>query len=138
MLEQTRNASAEKMPPASQLATLLDDLLANNLQGSLTEMTQYLEMKFINENNPDVQAARMKDVSSLDSGNVPASDVELEGLSSIAAALEHLMQDVSTMSISIENHIRSDTYRVESLASQVNMLTSRIQMINEREHRKKI
>ena len=68
MLEQTRNASAEKMPPASQLATLLDDLLASNLQGSLTEMTQYLEMKFINENNPDVQAARMKDVSSLDSG----------------------------------------------------------------------
>ena len=138
MAEQKSSKSTPKMPPASQLATLLDDLLASNMQGSLTEMTQYLEMKFVNERNPDVQAARMKEMKSLDAKDVPVSGVELEGYSSIATAFEQMVQDVATMSSSIENRMKADMDQVESLSGQVTMLTSRLYMINERVQRKKM
>ena len=138
MSELSRNAAVDKMPPASQLATLLDDLLASNLQGNLTEMSQYLEMKFTNEGNPDVQAARMKDLRSLESKGASSSGAELEGYASVAMAFEQVMEDVTTMSSSIENRLKADMDQVESLAGQVTMLTSRLRMINERVQRKKM
>jgi hypothetical protein len=123
------NSSAEEK---DQLSNVLSDVLLKNAdhQRSMNEISQYLEMQWMNDRNPDVQVARITP----DQGD--AASVELEGYSTVLASLEQLVADVSTMSNNIESRLERDTYSVQALTGRVSMLHARIRSISERKVRR--
>lgn len=129
--------SVDADPMATKrLADVLSRSLAMNQerQNSVNELSHYLEMKWVNDANPEVQAARMMPSTGKEEGK---NNVETETYGLVLNSLEDLISDVTNMSQSIENRLVRDTQDVESLSSRVNMLNARIRSIAERRVKRK-
>lgn len=129
-------AGADVNDANKRLADVLSRALAmsQERQNNVNELSHYLEMKWVNDANPEVQAARMMPGTGKEKGKI---SVETESHGLVLNALEYLISDVMNMSQSIENRLLRDAQDVESLSSRVNLLNARIRSTAERKVKKK-
>ena len=124
---------ANKERLAEVLSRML--VLSQERQNSTNEYSNFLEMKWINDTNPEVQAAR--GVPGQGKDEVGKNSMETEAYGLVLNALEDLISDTKNMSRSIENKLDRDTREVESLSCKVNLLNARIRCISERKKKRK-
>ena len=123
------NTPAPNAALAEILARFLDKY--QEQQAALNDLSQYLEAKWINDRNPDIQAAR-----SINGKHISKS-ATVEGYQAVFMSLEGLLMDVASICQSIENRLEKDHHDVSTLSAQVNMLNNRIRSISERSARYK-
>lgn len=121
-----------------RLADVLSRMLAlsQDRQNSVNEYSHFLEMKWMADTNPEVQAARSMPSQDRE-GDDGKNNVETEAYGLVLGALEDLLSDVTNMSQSIENRLERDTRDVETLSGRVTVLNARIRSIAERKVKRK-